>query len=296
MTKIGKFINGILRNPYVLVTPALILCIIFSIYPVIQVIYGSFFKIDFVTNTKKFIGLSNYISIFKEKEFLVVLKNTLVFTFTTVVIGTMLALFIAVFLNKNNFIYNFVQSLVFTPHIISFVSIAVLWMFLMDPKRGFLNYFLSFFGVKPLKWMLSANTSLLSIIIVYIWKGLGFNVMIFLAGLQNVPREVYEAAKLDKSNSIKTLFSITVPLISPTIVFLTTYSLIGSFSAFDVVNLMTKGGPRNSSNLLVHWIYENGFLYYKLGHALAGSVVLLIVIGVLSILNYTISNKRAFYS
>ncbi|CDZ74408.1 ABC transporter, permease protein [Peptoniphilus sp. ING2-D1G] len=290
-----KYINPIIGNPYILILPAFILCVIFSIIPVLTIITGGFFYLDIVTNTHKFVGFNNYITIFQDEGFLLTLKNTLIFTFSTAFIGIILALFIAAFLNKNNFIYNAVQSLVFTPHIISFVSIAVLWMFLMDPKSGLLNYILSWFGVEPLLWTKSAETSLLSIGIVYVWKGLGYNVMIILAGMQSVPREVYEAAKLDKSNYMRTFFQITIPMISPTLVFLTTYSLIGSFSAFDIVNLMTKGGPKNSSNLLVHWVYENGFLYYRLGNALAGSVILLLVIGTISILNYTLLNKRAHY-
>lgn len=293
--KFMKYINPIFANPYVLVLPASIFCLIFSIFPVVSIIVGGFFQLDLVTNTSEFVGLTNYSRIFHDEGFLLTLKNTLIFTFATAFVGIILALFIAAFLNKNNFVYNAVQSLIYTPNIISFVSIAVLWIFLMDPKSGLLNYVLGWFGIKPLMWTKSADTSLLSIGIVYIWKSLGYNVMILLAGMQGVPREVYEAARLDKSNFLNTFFHITIPMISPTLVFLTTTSLIGSFSAFDLVKLMTKGGPKNSSNLLVHWIYENGFLYYRLGEALAGSVILLLLIGTISILNYSLLDKKAHY-
>ena len=163
-----RFINPIIKSPYVLLAPATILCVIFSIIPVIQVVKNSFYHIDFVAGTQVFVGLRNYKSIFGDADFLLVIKNTLIFTFFAVVIGISLALVIAVFLNRNNWIYNTVQSIVFTPHIISYVSIAVLWMFLLDPKYGFFNYFLGLFGIPPLKWMLSTQTSLLSIIILAI--------------------------------------------------------------------------------------------------------------------------------
>ena len=202
---------------------------------------------------------------------------------------------IAVFLNKRKAIYNFTQSVVFTPHIISFVSIATLWMFLMDPQFGILNEVLGLFGIQPLMWLLSEDTSLMSIIIVSIWKSLGYNVLIVMSGLQGIPENLYEAARLDRSGKVNSFFRITLPMLSPTFVFLITTTIISTFSTYDLIKLMTQGGPRNSSNLLVYWIYETGYLHFNVGKAMAGGVMLLLFIGVISIANFSVMNKRAHY-
>ena len=290
-----KRINPILGCPYVLLAPAMLLCLTFSIGPVTYVLRSSLYSIDFVLGTQTYVGLANFRSILTDPDFLQAVGNTLVFTFFTVAVGITLAAVLAVFLNKNNWVYNLVQSIVYTPYIISYASIAVLFMFLMDPQSGILNYILELLGFEPLKWMLSEETSLLSIIIVFIWKMLGYNTMILLAALQNVPRDVYEAAKLDRSGAVRTFFKVTVPMISPTLVFLITNNVTSSFCSFDIVDLMTKGGPKNSSNMMVYWIYENAFSYYRVGPAMAGAVALLFIVGSIAILVYTLSNRKAHY-
>ena len=178
-----KYLNPVVACPYVLLAPAMILCLIFSLLPVAYVIRSSFYQIDFVMGTESWVGLQNFRSIFSDAHFLQAVGNTLIFTFFTVGIGISLALALAVFLNKNRAVYNLVQSIVYTPHIISYTSIAVLFMFLMDPQTGIFNLVLDFFGLPQLKWMLSEETSLLSIIIVFVWKMLGYNIMIILAAL-----------------------------------------------------------------------------------------------------------------
>lgn len=226
---------------------------------------------------------------------MLVFRNTVVFTAVTVVFAIPLAVLIAVFLNKRKAIYNFTQCVVFTPHIISFVSIATLWMFLMDPQFGILNEVLGLFGIQPLMWLLSEDTSLMSIIIVSIWKSLGYNVLIVMSGLQGIPENLYEAARLDRSGKVTSFFKITLPMLSPTFVFLITTTIISTFSTYDLIKLMTQGGPRNSSNLLVYWIYETGYLHFNVGKAMAGGVILLLFIGVISIANFSVMNKRAHY-
>lgn len=156
----------------------------------------------------------------------------------------MFAVLIGILLQKSTALNNFVQSIMFTPHIISFVSVTIMWMWLLDPQMGIVNYVLKMVGLEPLKWMMSPDTSLISIILVSIWKGLGFNAMIIIAGLQGIPQYIYEAAKLDNASKWTTMFRVTLPLLSPTLLFLFITSIIGSFSSFDIVNLMTKGDRR----------------------------------------------------
>lgn len=290
-----RYLNPILRYPYVLILPAVLVCLTFSIIPTIMSVRNSFYKVDYVMKVDQFVGLSNFKSIFADENFLLVFRNTVVFTAVTVVFAIPLAVLIAVFLNKRKAIYNFTQSVVFTPHIISFVSIATLWMFLMDPQFGILNEVLGLFGIQPLMWLLSEDTSLMSIIIVSIWKSLGYNVLIVMSGLQGIPENLYEAARLDRSGKVNSFFRITLPMLSPTFVFLITTTIISTFSTYDLIKLMTQGGPRNSSNLLVYWIYETGYLHFNVGKAMAGGVMLLLFIGVISIANFSVMNKRAHY-
>lgn len=290
-----RYINPVIRCPYVLILPAVLICVTFSIIPTAMAVRNSFFKVDYVMGTDQFVGLANFKANFSDPGFLLVFRNTVVFTAITVVFAIPLAVLIAVFLNRNTGIHNFVQTVVFTPHIISFVSIATLWMFLMDPQYGILNEVLKAFGAKPLMWMLSEDTSLMSIIIVSVWKSLGYNVLIVMSGLQGIPENIYEAAKLDKSGRLNTFFKVTVPMLSPTFVFLVTTTIISTFSTYDLIKLMTQGGPRNSSNLMVYWIYETGFLHFNVGKAMAGGVVLLLFIGVISIANFSVMNRRAHY-
>ena len=278
-----------------LILPAVLVCLTFSIIPTIMSVRNSFYKVDYVMKVDQFVGLSNFKSIFADENFLLVFRNTVVFTAVTVVFAIPLAVLIAVFLNKRKAIYNFTQSVVFTPHIISFVSIATLWMFLMDPQFGILNEVLGLFGIQPLMWLLSEDTSLMSIIIVSIWKSLGYNVLIVMSGLQGIPENLYEAARLDRSGKVNSFFRITLPMLSPTFVFLITTTIISTFSTYDLIKLMTQGGPRNSSNLLVYWIYETGYLHFNVGKAMAGGVMLLLFIGVISIANFSVMNKRAHY-
>ena len=290
-----RYLNPILLCPYVLILPAVLVCLTFSIIPTIMSVRNSFYKVDYVMKVDQFVGLSNFKSIFADENFLLVFRNTVVFTAVTVVFAIPLAVLIAVFLNKRKAIYNFTQSVVFTPHIISFVSIATLWMFLMDPQFGILNEVLGLFGIQPLMWLLSEDTSLMSIIIVSIWKSLGYNVLIVMSGLQGIPENLYEAARLDRSGKVNSFFRITLPMLSPTFVFLITTTIISTFSTYDLIKLMTQGGPRNSSNLLVYWIYETGYLHFNVGKAMAGGVMLLLFIGVISIANFSVMNKRAHY-
>jgi sn-glycerol 3-phosphate transport system permease protein len=290
-----RFINPVLRSPYALIFPALALCVTFSILPAIMAARNSFFNVDYVTRMDTFVGIKNYLSIFRDRDFLQVMGNTVIFTACTIIFAIPLAVLAAVFLNRNTIMHNFTQSVVFTPHIISFVSVATLWMFMMDPQFGLLNWALGLLGVKPLQWMLSPDTSLVSIIIVNVWKTLGYNVLIVVSALQGIPAEVYEAARMDRSGRVKTFFHITLPMISPAFIFLVTTSIIQTFSAFDLVKLMTRGGPKNSSNLMVYWIYNTGFLNFQIGRAMAGAVVLLVFVGTISVLNFALMNRKTHY-
>jgi sn-glycerol 3-phosphate transport system permease protein len=285
----------LVRSPYALILPAVALCLIFSVAPAVMSIWHSFYSVDYVAGTNEFAGIANYRSIFTDGVFLKVFGNTIVFMLCAVAFSVPLGVAAALLLNRNRFIHNFTQSVIFTPHIVSFTAVATLWMFMMDPGYGILNYLLGLAGLPPLRWLMDTGTSLASLITVAVWKTMGFNAVIVTAALQKIPAELYESARLDRASPASTFFHITLPMISPILVFLVTANMISAFSSFDIVKFMTEGGPKNSSNLMVYWIYRTGFLHFQTGRAMAGAVVLLVFLSAASAANFALMDRRAHY-
>ena len=259
---------------YFYIIPAIIGILLFVIYPIIHTIYLSFQSGSLISPEFTFAGLDNYKSLLSNEDFLGALKNTAIYTVSMVGISIGLSLIFAVWLNKQSFIHKFAQTVMFTPHLVSLVSIGVLFMWIMNPDYGFLNWVLDSIGLPTSKWLTSEKTALFSIILVGIWKTVGYNTLIFIAGLQSIPKYIYEAADLDNSGKLRTFFKVTLPLLSPTLFFLLITTTTSSFQVFDLVNVMTKGGPINSTNMLVYYIYEAGFRYFDIGSASAASVFL----------------------
>lgn len=282
-------------SPYLYVLPALIGSLIFTVYPVIYVFYLSLFKVDLLSGVWKFVNFQNYINLFQEAGFQEVLRHTFVYMFFTVICSCTIALVLAVMLNRSSRFNNFVQTAIFLPHIIPLVSVSLLWLWLMNKDVGFFNMILGWFNLPGLLWTDSPDTALLSIILVGVWKSLGFNVLLLIAGLQAIPKHILEAAYLDKANRFTLLFRIIIPLLSPTLFFVLTVNIISSFQVFDSIKIMTDGGPSNSTNLLVHWIYQTGFEFYKIGEASAGSVILFSIVTVLTLLNFRFLSSRIHY-
>jgi sn-glycerol 3-phosphate transport system permease protein len=290
-----RLLNRMCRNPYILVTPAVVLALIFTTYPIIYGVYVSFCKWDIFTNTIKFVGFDNYAYLFSNPEFGLTIVNTLIYVFTFVVLCTIITLLLGVFLNKDTRPRNLVSTIMFTPYIISYVSIAVVWMWLMDPKIGIINYVFGLFGLQPLYWMKDSSTSLMSVLIVALWRLIGYGVLIVISGLRSIPDYVYEAARLDRSSKSNTFFHITVPMLSPTLFFLIVTTTLDSFCTFDIVKLMTNGGPNNSSNLLAFYIYQTGFEFMRMGEAMAAAVLLLILTALISAVNFLVLGKKVHY-
>jgi len=288
-------LNKVFGCPYVLIAPAVILIAVFSIQPLFFVLQKSFRNFDMVQGIDRFIGLANYRSIFTNPLFLQALGNTFVYMLCTVGFGIVFGVLFGLFLNKRGGMFDLTQSVIFTPHIISYVSISVMWMWVLDPRAGMANYLLQSLGLPTSMWMRGEESSLFSVMIVALWKGLGYTSLIVIAGLQNIPPYIYESARLDRSRGFNLLGRIILPLLSPTLFFLLVTGVIGSFGTFDIINLMTVGGPNNSSNLLVHWIYQTGFQFFRMGPAMAASVVYLAIIAVISLLNFTVFGKKVHY-
>lgn len=282
-------------RPYAMVSPSILVFAIFFIYPILFMIYLSTFSWDFVSPTKTFVGLQNFADLFAEEDFLRVIRNSTVYTFLTVTLTTGIALMLALWLNRASWMHGFVQGAIFSPHIISLVSISLLWSWLMDPEYGLLNWVIGLFGFRPLAWLNDPGTSLVSLVLVAVWKGVGFNTLVFIAGLQSIPSDIYEAADLDRSKPWTTFYRLTLPMLSPTVFFLVVINMIGSFQVFETIAIMTQGGPINSTNTLVYYIYEYGFRFFKIGYASAAGVVLLVIVGLLTILYFKVLSRRVHY-
>jgi sn-glycerol 3-phosphate transport system permease protein len=282
-------------RPYVMVAPSIAIFSIFFIYPIFYMIYLSFFNWDFINPVKEFVGLDNFTELFRNNEFLQVLSNTLNYTLLTVSLSIVISLFLAIWLNREGTWYGIVQGALFSPHIISLVSVSLVWMWLMDLQFGLLNWLLQLVGLPKLEWLSSPDSSLLSLVLVAVWKGVGYNALIFIAGLQSIPKDMYEASALDEANRLRTFYKITLPMLSPTLFFLIIINLISSFQVFETIAIMTKGGPVNSTNTLVFYIYEYGFRYFKIGYASAAGVVLLVVVGLLTLVYFKLLSRKVHY-
>ncbi|AKL96423.1 sn-glycerol-3-phosphate ABC transport system permease protein UgpA [Clostridium aceticum] len=282
-------------KPYFMVGPAIGLFLTFFMYPIGYLFFLSFTSWNLISPKKEFVGFENYYELLQAQQFHTILRNTTVYTFLMVTISISLALVLALWLNKKGFFYNFAQGAIFTPHIISLVSVSLVWLWIMDPDYGLLNWVLGLVGLPPSKWIASPDTALSSLVLVGVWKTLGYNTLVLLAGLQSIPKDIYEAATLDRASRWATLCKITLPMLSPTLFFLLVITTIASFKVFDTINIMTQGGPIDATNMIVFFIYQNAFDFFRIGYASAAGMLLVILIGTLTFLHFRLLARRVHY-
>ena len=277
--------------------PAVILLCVFTVYPVFYLIYRSLFSGILISKKTEFVGLENYRQLFTSDDFPKVLANTVIYTVLFVVLTMVLAILIAVWLNgsKGKRLNNMVQACIFTPHVISMVSVSIVFLWLMEPETGFFNMVITKLGFSKFPFLSSPETSMISLVLVMVWKSVGYYVLLVLAALQTVPRSIYEAAELDNTSKARTFFKITLPMISPTILFTSVVASIASFKIFDAVNVMTQGGPIDSTNTLVYYIYTYAFRYGKPGIACAAGVILLALVCVMTYVQFGVSKNKVHY-
>jgi sn-glycerol 3-phosphate transport system permease protein len=281
-------------RPYAMVLPAMTGITLFVLFPVVYLIYLSFYKYNLMNKSKsKFVGLDNFKQIFTREDFYTALANTVVYTVGVVVLTLALSLAIAVWLSRRTRFNGIVRAGIFTPHIISIVSVALVWMWLMEPNYGVLNFLLKSVGLPPSQWLQSSRTAMISIIIVSVWQNIGYYTLIIVAALQSVPPSLYEAAALDNASRAKVFWKITLPIISPQLFFILIIITIGSFKVFDTVKIMTGGGPNNATTTLVYYIYE--FRTNSIGYASATGVVLMAIIALLTFVYFQLLSKRVHY-
>lgn len=270
-----------------LILPAFIGTFIFIIMPVFGSFGISLTKWDLISHPR-FVGADNYIGLFNDKTFYDVLFNTFYYAFATTIFGIIIPLVVALIIDKKLKGSAFFKTAYFIPFITPMIVSALIWQWIFDPNYGILKWFL--LGL-DIKWLYDKHFAMLAIIIVSIWKNIGYNMIIFLAGLQAIPESLNEASEIDGATGIKKFFSITLPLLSPTVFFVSVMTTISSFQVFDLVYLMTGGGPENSTTVMVYWLYKNAFEYFKIGKASAIAYVLFIIILGLTLIQWKTRKK-----
>ncbi len=279
---------------FVLLLPNLLGFLVFTVFPVVASFVLSFSEWDLLS-PMKFVGADNYVKLVSDETFWKVLWNTFYFSLGTVPVGIALALLLAVALNKKIRGVKLFRAMYFLPVISSTVAVAIVWQWMYNPHFGLLNYILSVFGIEGPLWLTSTTWAMPAVIITSIWKGLGFNMLLFLAGLQGIDAQFYEAAKIDGANSVRQFLHITIPLLSPTTFFVTVMCIISSFQVFDQIHVMTQGGPARSTSVLVHYLYQNAFQYFKMGYASAIAYVLFVIVFVVTMLQFKRTKSWTLY-
>ena len=280
--KIRKYIKG-----YLFILPNFIGFFVFMALPIIMGLVISFTDYN---------GFSQFNFVGLKKYFTVSLKNNLVYTLVTVPGTIVFALLLAVGVNKGIKGSSLFKTMFFLPNISSMVAVGIVWAMIFNPTQGPLNQVLMALGVaNPPQWLSATKTALGSVMVVAIWKQAGYYMIIILAGLQSIPSQLYEAASIDGANSMEKFFKITLPMLSPTMFMVTILSIINSFQVFDLVNIMTQGGPGRSTNVLVYRIYQEGFQKLQFGYASAMAYFLFIIIMVITLIQFRGQKKWVNY-
>lgn len=251
--------------------------------------YDGYKKLDFV-------GLNNYIHMFQDDYVLTSLKNNVIYTAVTVPATMIISLLLALALNMGMKGSTFFRTMIFFPTISSMVAVGIVWSLLFNPVQGPVNQLLMAVGIEsPPRWLASTTWALWAIMIVAVWKQAGYYMVIFLSGLQAIPKQLYESAQIDGANSVVRFFKITLPMLSPTTFMVLILSIIGSFQVFDLVSIMTDGGPGRATNVLVYRIYQEGFGYSKMGYASAIAYFLFLIIFVITLIQFRGQQKWVTY-
>lgn len=269
---------------YLLIAPAFLIYGLFVLVPIAVTIGMSF--TDFNLKTFSFVGFQNYIDLFSDNVFIKSLLNTVLYSVITIPISMALGLALASLLNQKLRGRGFFRTLFYMPNIFSMVAVSMAWLYLFDTNNGILNRILDIFGIAPIGWVTSSSTALLSIVIMSVWNTTGYNMILFLSGLLSIPEYLYEAASIDGATRFRKFVNITIPQLAPTTFFVFVMACINSFQVFGQVLIVTNGGPLNSTTTIAHQIYKNGFEYYKMGYASSQAVILLIIILLITLVNF----------
>lgn len=275
--------------------PSLVLFGVFIYYTLGFNLYLSFTSWNFISPDRKFNGLENYQRMFSDARFWKVVVNTFYYAVADVVLSMVLGLGLALLLNRTIRFRGFFRTLIFSPYVTTIAAVSLLWIWIFDPVYGPINNALALLGITGPRWLASTTWAMPAIIIMSVWRTMGYTMVIFLAGLTSIPRDLYEAAEIDGAGSWTTFRYITLPLLSPTTFFVLVTSLIGALQVFDAVAVMTAGGPVDATKVFNYYIYEQAFVTFRAGYASAVATVLFAIILLLTLLQVRLSRRWVHY-
>ena len=283
--------------------PALLVIIVFTIYPLIKLFMTSFYlDYNFITGEVSQYGFDNFVYLFNDPLFMKAMKNTFMYVLFVVPLSVIISLFIAVLLNSNIKFKKTFQTIFFLPYVTSIVAIGIVWSWMFHSSYGLINYFLGWFGIEAVQWLNDPSKAMWALIIFAIWKSLAFNIIIFLAGLQNIDKQYYDAAQIDSTPKWRVFTKITVPLVSPMIAYTSIMGLISSFKVYTEVYALFPNsggggtaGPANSAITMVYYIYDKFYGSWNFGVASAAALVLFLIILLFTGIQLYISKKKVHY-
>ena len=278
--------------------PMLVITITFNIWPIINSFLMSLYtKYDFYTDKVSAWGFDNFVYLWNDPDFHLAVRNTLVFVVGVVPITVILSLIIALLLNQVKIISGFFRTVYFLPFVTSTVAIAMVWNWMFHSNYGLINYFMGWFGIHPINWLTDPHYALLALIIMSIWKSLGFNIILFLVGLNNIDHGYYEAAEIDGANARQRFWNITIPMLSPITFLVSVNGIIGSFKVFDEIFALFQGtpGPGKADLTIVYYLYQKFYTEYKYPIAAASGVVRFFLILLVTLVQLWYSRKHVHY-
>lgn len=282
-------------TPYLFVAPLIAFIAVFTYVPIVSSVNLSFREWDFLTPNMPFVGFDNYRELLSKRDFWASLHVTAVFAAISVPLRLALALIIASYLTRETLVSRLLRGALFLPYVTSTVSIAVVFSWVFSTDYGMANAALHWFGIAKLPWLQDPTLALWVLIFVNTWKQLGYDVVIYIAGLQAIPQELYDAAAVDGGRPAHVFRRVTMPLVMPTTYFLLVISVIEAFQVFTIVNVMTGGGPAGATDLLVNQLYRIGFVLFDIGQGSALAVILFVLLIALALIKSRILGKRVHY-
>lgn len=291
--KTSKIKTGRIQNEkagYLFILPFYLFFLFMILLPIATTVINSFTNYD-LYKTHDFIGLTNYINLAKDPIFRKAVGNTLLYSLMYIVPSMAIGLLLAMLLAGENRGTRVFRTGFYLPYIISMVCASTIWLWMFDPGAGFLNQLLKAFGFEPSLWLKDPKLALVCVVIVSLWKNVGYCMLIFLSGIKAIPGYLYEAAEIDGANAFQRFKNITLPMLQPTTFFLFITTCISSFNVFEQVNVLTNGGPMNATTTIVHQIYIRGFTEFKMGYASAMSVVLMLIVSIITLVNFRFGNQ-----
>ncbi|CAM5227759.1 Glycerol-3-phosphate ABC transporter permease OS=Lysinibacillus sphaericus OX=1421 GN=LS41612_09165 PE=3 SV=1 [Lysinibacillus sphaericus] len=288
--RMNNFYKGML-----FLLPSIILFSVFLFYPLFRTIYLSFFLTKASGDTTIFVGLENYVNMFASPLFLKSMKSTFLFVFYTVPTTIIISLFLAVIANEKLKGIGFFRTIFSSTMGVSVAAASVLWLYLFNPTMGLFNQILDVFGFEVIGWLTDPKWALLAVSATTIWMNIGFTFLILFSGLQSIDSSLYESAEIEGAGYFYKLRRITIPMLSPTLFFVITVTIINAFQSFGQIDILTQGEPVNETNLLVYSIYREAFVNYRFGSASAQAIVLFILILLMTLLQFKLGERKVHY-